>query len=71
MKNLNSKIHRDIYIDFIHEIGEELTEGKIDSHFLFELDRLILSNVLFDARRSFRLINSQVKNKISNGKSEQ
>jgi hypothetical protein len=71
MKNLNSKIHRDIYIDFIHEIGEELTEGKIDSDFLFELDRLILSNVLFDARRSFRLINSQVKNKISNGKSEQ
>jgi hypothetical protein len=71
MKNLNSKIHRDIYIDFIHEIGEELTEGKIDSDFLFELDRLILSNVLFDARRSFRLINSQVKNKISNEKSEQ
>jgi hypothetical protein len=68
MKNLNSKIHRDIYIDFIHEIGEELTEGKIDSDFLFELDRLILSNVLFDARRSFRLINSQVKNKISNEK---
>jgi hypothetical protein len=71
MKNLNSKIHRDIYIDFIHEVGEELTEGKIDSHFLFELDRLILSNVLFDARRSFRLINSQVKHKISNEKSEQ
>ena len=68
MKNLNSKIHRDIYIDFIHEIGEELTEGKIDSDFLFELDRLILSNVLFDARSSFRLINSQVKNKISNEK---
>jgi hypothetical protein len=68
MKNLNSKIHRDISIDFIHEIGEELTEGKIDSDFLFELDRLILSNVLFDARRSFRLINSQVKNKISNEK---
>jgi hypothetical protein len=68
MKNLNSKIHRDIYIDFIHEIGEELTEGKIDSDLLFELDRLILSNVLFDARRSFRLINSQVKNKISNEK---
>jgi hypothetical protein len=71
MKNLNSKIHRDIYIDFIHEIGEELTEGKIDGDFLFELDRLILSNVLFDARRSFRLINSQVKHKISNEKSEQ
>jgi hypothetical protein len=71
MENLNSKIHRGIYIDFIHEVGEELTEGKIDSHFLFELDRLILSNVLFDARRSFRLINSQVKNKISNEKSEQ
>jgi hypothetical protein len=71
MKNLNSKIHRDICFDFIHEIGEELTEGKIDSDFLFELDRLILSNVLFDARRSFRLINSQVKNKISNEKSEQ
>jgi|694.fasta_scaffold107920_3 hypothetical protein len=71
MKNLNSKIHRDIYIDFIHEIGEELTEGKIDGDFLFELDRLILSNVLFDAKRSFRLINSQVKNKISNEKSEQ
>jgi len=68
MKNLNSKIHRDIYIDFIHEVGEELTEGNIDVHFLFELDRLILSNVLFDARRSFRLINSQVKNKISNEK---
>jgi hypothetical protein len=30
-----------------------------------------LSNVLFDARRSFRLINSQVKHKISNEKSEQ
>jgi hypothetical protein len=68
MKNLNSKIHRDIYIDFIHEISEELTEGKIDIDFLFELDRLILSNVLFDARRSFRLINSEVKHKISNGK---
>ena len=68
MKNLNSKIHRDIYVDFIHEIGEELTEGNIDVHFLFELDRLILSNVLFDVKRSFRLINSEVKHKISNGK---
>jgi hypothetical protein len=71
MKNLNDKIHRDIYTDFIHEVGEELTGGKIDDHFLFELDRLILSNVLFDAKRSFRLINSQVKHKISNEKSEQ
>ena len=70
MKNLNTKIHRGIYTDFIHEIGEELTEGKIDSDFLFELDRLILSNVLFDAKRSYRLINSEVKNKISNGKFE-
>jgi hypothetical protein len=68
MKNLNKKIHRDIYIDFIHEIGEELTEGKIDDDFLFELDRLILLNVLFDVKRSFRLINSQMKHKISNGK---
>lgn len=67
MEEITKKLHRNVYIEIMEKIDKKLIDDNFDNDLFWELDRLFFQNVNFTMNNSFKLINFQMKFKISNG----
>jgi hypothetical protein len=64
MKNINKKIHRKVFINYISNVDDELTTENMDFDMIWKLDNLFFSDGGFRKNNNLKLVNFQMKQKL-------